>query len=408
MAQFNQGLGLLMLVLSFHVKISFGFLPAARVLRVVIHSTSGPSAVVRQQQQGDKHDPWILASSFFGKFDEDDFVEDDDDDGDDDDDDDDDEYADMDDAAVANFRARMGNMFGDDDDGETNDDATTTSSGAVVDPSSPDVSSSIDDLISYARSQGGAEEKPVLDWAKSVEDLEPGVVLVANPAKFCTNFGGERYTPSPTLLSKFGLTLPPPVDLGPDRRADLLPVLMVVESSDKQGTRAVLLNRRTGYLLGDLEQPPAMEDESPTEQAPILEKFCIQPLWFGGVDNVSSGLDMLHQCPKVVGAKSISEDGLFWGGDPAQAQDAMSDPELDRVMTGFDFKFFVQSTLWSSKEIKKEIDADVWFKARVSKEVLFKSRDRMGTRRAKPLWAEIMELMGDDKSDLRDKFYDES
>ena len=397
----NEGLCLL-IVLGF-AKISFGFLPAPRV--VVINSRV--PALVRQQQQPqvDKSDPWILASSFFGKFDEDDFVEDDDDD-DDDDDDEDDEYVDMDDTAVANFRARMGNMFGDDDDA-TNDEFSGDSS-AVLDPTSPEVSSSIDELISYARSQGGGEEKPVLDWAKSVKELEPGVVLVANPAKFCTNFGGDRYTPSPTLLSKFGLTLPPPVDLGPDRRADLLPVLMVVESSDKQGTRAVLLNRRTGYLLGDLEQPPAMEDESPMDQAPILEKFCIQPLWFGGVDNVSSGLDMLHQCPKVVGAKSISEDGLFWGGDPAQAQDAMSDPELDRVMTGFDFKFFVQSTMWSSKEIKKEIDSDVWFKARVSKEVLFKSRDRMGTRRAKPLWAEIMELMGDEYSDLRDKFYDES
>eukprot|EP00957_Ditylum_brightwellii_P136174 10385486-Ditylum_brightwellii.AAC.1 len=31
--------------------------------------------------------------------------------------------------------------------------------------------------------------------------------------------------PSPALLAKFGLTLPPPADLGPDRRADLLPVL---------------------------------------------------------------------------------------------------------------------------------------------------------------------------------------
>ena len=387
--------------LASYLKISSGFLPT----QVNVYSGIGPT-LARQQHQADHNvKPWILASSFYGKFDEDDFEEDDDEE-DDDEDDDDDEYAELDDAAVANFRSRMGNLFGDD----TSDDPSSSSS--VGDTASPAVSSSIDDLISYARSQGGAEEKPVLDWAKPVDELEPGVILIANPAKFCTDFGGRSHTPSPTLLSKFGLTLPPPVDLGPDRRADLLPVLIVVESNPQRGTRAVLLNRRTGYLLGDLEQPPAPDDDavssSPMGPAPILEKFCIQPLWFGGVDNVSSGLDMLHQCPKVIGAKPISEDGLFWGGDPAQAQDAMSDPSLDRVMTGFDFKFFVQSTLWSSKEINQEIDSDVWFKARVSKEVLFKSRDRMGTRRAKPLWAEIMELMGDDFNDVRDEFYDES
>ena len=46
--------------------------------------------------------------------------------------------------------------------------------------------------------------------------------------------------------------------------------------------------------------------------------------------------------------------------------------------------------------------------AHVSKEVLFKSRDRMGTRRAKPLWTEIMELMGGEFKDVRDQFYDEA
>jgi hypothetical protein len=48
----------------------------------------------------------------------------------------------------------------------------------------------------------------------------------------------------------------------------------------------------------------------------------------------------------VEGAKKLTSDGLFWGGDPAQAQDAMQDSSLERVLTGFDFKFFVQSTRW--------------------------------------------------------------
>jgi len=39
--------------------------------------------------------------------------------------------------------------------------------------------------------------------------------------------------------------------------------------------------------------------------------------------------------------------------------------------------------------------------------VLFKSRDRMGTRRAKPLWTEIMELLGGKYKDIRDQLYDD-
>jgi hypothetical protein len=105
---------------------------------------------------------------------------------------------------------------------------------------------------------------------------------------------------------------------------------------------------------------------------PILEKFCIQPLWFGGVDSISTGLDMLHLCPAVEDATRITDDGMYWGGEPAQAQDAMEDPSLDRIYSGFDFKFFVQSTIWSTNDLKKELKAEVWFPAQVSKNVLFK------------------------------------
>jgi len=314
----------------------------------------------------------LLRSSFYDKFD-------------DDEDEDDDDYDDLDDAAVADFRSKMSSLFGESEQTQQS------------------VSSSVDELISYAQSQGKeTTTTESTDWAQSTDTVKPGVVLLANPAKFCSDFGSSS-SPSPNLLAKFGLTLPPPADLGPDRRADLLPVLMLVDVADRPGARAVLLNRRTGYLLGDLEQP----GESP---APLLEKFCIQPLWFGGVDNVSSGLDMLHLCPTVVGAKKLTEDGLWWGGDPAQAQDAMEDSSsLGRVISGFDFKFFVQSTIWSKNELEKEIQGGTWFCAQVSKEVLFKSRDRMGTRRAKPLWTEIMELLGGECKDIRDQLYaDES
>jgi hypothetical protein len=343
--------------------------------------------------------PTLLGSSFYGNFDADEDEEEDDDDEDDD-------FQDLDDDAVADFRSKMSNLFGDGTGSSSSENAPTTAGG--TDSSSAE--SKIDDLITFARSQDGSTGSVSTDWSEPVSSIQKGMVLLANPEQFCSDFGGgRRKMPSPKLLAKFGLTLPPPADLGPDRRADLLPVLIVVECGEGSRVRAVLLNRRTGYLLGDLEQADTNLGSTSSKKAPtpVLEKFCIQPLWFGGVDNVSAGLDMLHQCPTVPDAEPLSDEGLYWGGDPALAQDAM-DEVTDKVLTGFDFKFFVQSTVWgSSKELQKEIDNGTWFTARVSKEVLFKSRDRMGTRRAKPLWTEVMELLGGKYKDTRDMLYDQ-
>jgi len=413
----------------------------------------------------------------------------DDEDDEEDEDDDEDDMIEMDDASVADFRSKMDSMFG--------TTPTTTNSPTIIDEEKARLSAffdedddddvdlmseeggSVEELIRFARNQAASQQQKddddgnhnnnnnndqePEDWARPEPTIRPGTVLVANPAKFCRDFveGGRTMgvTPDPRLLSKFGLTLPPPADLGADRRADLLPVLIVVEhdteedddddeSSDEDNDRdkskdgagnafntflsnlgagnsnnknfknsetvAVLLNRRTGYLLGDLEPSPGGmmgggggDDGSSAASvpAPLLEKFCIQPLWFGGVDNLSPGLDMLHQCPTVQGAKLLTKDGLYWGGEPTQAQDAMEDPSLPRIMTGFDFKFFVQATRFSRAELEQQCSDKVWFPASVSKQVLFKSRDRMGTQRAKPLWTEIMELLGGDCRDVRDQLY---
>ena len=363
------------------------FLAAVSLL---IHSFTSTYAFVPPRPSVMIKPTTFVASSFYNDFEN--FENDDDDEDDDDDDDDDDEYSDLDDASVADFRSRMGGLFGD-----------TPKEDAPVAEAAP---SSVDDLIRRATQQEGSST----DWAKAVSGdgkVKGGIVLVANPAKFCSDFGSS--TPSSSLLSKFGLTLPPPADLGPDRRADLLPVVCILERHPLRGAHAVLLNRRTGYLLGDLEQQQG-EDGMPAPP-PRLGAFMIQPLWFGGTsaggneDSSSSGLDMLHQCPGVNEAKLLTDDGLFWGGDSEHAQEAMNEASLERAYTGFDFKFFVQSTRWLPLQLEKEIRDGTWFCAEVSKEVLFKPRDRMGTRRAKPLWTEIMELMGGEYKAIRDQLY---
>jgi Uncharacterized ACR, COG1678 len=354
----------------------------------------------------------------FASFDKD---EDDDDDDEDDEDDDDDEGPEeslQDLAKVAEFRARMTNLFG---DGAT----TTTASTELVGGYSSSSSSSTASAAATSTTQ------PQQPWAIVTAEVKPGCVLVANPAAFLSDYGGTSTMIRPNLLAKFGLQQSPPRELGPDRRADLLPVLLIVEQMDGI-TRAVLLNRRTGYLLGDLGPLSSSSSSSSEEEEedgttnnnnnnnsplPILEKFCIQPLWFGGVDSVgssstsSSALEMLHQCPYVDGAVQITKDGLYWGGNPVQAQDALtmtsSSSDNNRIYTGFDFKFFLQSTVYPAPILQQELAAGTFFAVSVSKEVLFQSRDRMGSRRAKPLWTEIMELLGGDYATIKRTLYEE-
>ncbi|KAL7497303.1 hypothetical protein ACHAWT_006145 [Skeletonema menzelii] len=403
-----------------------------------------------------------------------------------------------DDAVMKSLRDRMSEMssaddfadFGEEDDEEVDEDDEEGSGSALPDLEGNTLSS-IDDLIGFAQAKArqkaaddvkkGKKKKTFAtgtwedeNWANPIphidestgelldlEDiLERGVVLLANPAKFCSDLaesedkskskgnsfiGGLFDDPfptfgdsdpsssiSPALLAKFGITLPPSPDLGPDRRADLLPVVILIDRDPGRGSQAMLLNRRTGNLMGDL--PPTLFESAGNADSPDedgftphpLAAFMIQPLWWAGSSpsiskdsdddddpTISRGggvkaIDMLHACPYVKGCVPLPKaDGLYWGGDPVQAQKAMKDERLEKPMSGFDFKFFIQTTRWLPSQLEQEIKDGTWYVATVSKEVLFRSRDRLGAKRAKPLWTEIIELLGDDYKHIRDQLYGE-
>lgn len=400
-----------------------------------------------------------------------------------------------DDAVMQSLRARMNDLSNqeeaDDEDEEEEEEEDEDDEDDDVDSGSalPDLEgntiSSIDDLIGFAQAKAREKKKDTEgsgdvstgggtwedeNWARSVpladestgEDLdfsdilEGGVVLIANPAKFCSDLadddkpkdrkilGGLFDDPfptsaslsnsiSPALLAKFGITLPPSPDLGPDRRADLLPVVLLTDRDALKGCQAVLMNRRTGNLMGDL--PPSLFDSVAPGDDDIgdgsagftphpLSAFMIQPLWWAGSSpggnamgeggsaaNRGGGvkaIDMVHACPYVNGSIPLGQsDGLYWGGNPVQAQQAMKDSRLEKPLSGFDFKFFIQSTVWLPSQLEQEIRDGTWYLATVSKEVLFRSRDRLGAKRAKPLWTEIIELLGDDYKHIRDQLYGE-
>mmetsp|Transcript_1270 Transcript_1270/g.3160 ORF Transcript_1270/g.3160 Transcript_1270/m.3160 type:complete len:570 (+) Transcript_1270:58-1767(+) len=427
---------------------------------------------------------------------------------------------DNDDAVMRELRKRMNDLSNqrededdedDDDDDDDDEDYGDADSGSALPDLEGNTLSSIDDLIGFAQAKARekAKEESSKDggtaaaggaagvggtwedenWARPVELdeddasssgrggttdfedlLEGGLVLIANPVKFCTDlseadrvdkkgkgnsfFGGLFDDPfptsqykstssiSPALLAKFGITLPPSPDLGPDRRADLLPVVLLVDRDDVKGCQAVLMNRRTGNLMGDL--PPSLfqtadpmaagddgggeDDGSDNGSAGFsphpLSAFMIQPLWWAGSSPNGNGgigdegqpsgrdgvraISMVHACPYVNGSVPLAiSDGLYWGGNPVQAQEAMKDDRLEKPLSGFDFKFFIQTTRWLPSQLEQEIEDGVWYLATVSKEVLFRSRDRLGAKRAKPLWTEIIELLGDDYKHIRDQLYGE-
>lgn len=393
-----------------------------------------------------------------------------------------------DDPVMRELRARMNDLSNqkddDDNDEEEGDEETfdDVDSGSALPDLEGNTISNVDDLIGFAQAKVREKTKKTNDsekttgdatwedenWAKPVPHvddttgemldlndlLEGGVVLVANPAKFCSDlvddkpkgkgkgnpfWGGLFDDPfptslspkssnsiSPALLAKFGITMPPSPDLGPDRRADLLPVVLLIDRDRLMGSKAALMNRRTGNLMGDL--PPSifeMEpgDNSEGEFSPHpLSAFMIQPLWWAGSSpggsamedkenpsNRGGGLrniDMVHACPYVNNSVPLAKsDGLYWGGNPVQAQEAMKDSRLEKPLSGFDFKFFIQTTRWLPDSLEQEIKDGTWYLATVSKEVLFRSRDRLGAKRAKPLWTEIIELMGDEYTHIRDLLY---
>jgi hypothetical protein len=163
------------------------------------------------------------------------------------------------------------------------------------------------------------------------------------------------------LLQKYGLTTPLPQELGPDRIADLLPVLLVVEVGIFS-TTALLLNRRTGYLLGDLQQGDGAASNSGSGSVGdsaggstssglgSMDAFMIQPLWFGGTSG-GAGMSMVHLAgERVKGAKKLTGDGVWYGGDLGKANDVVNKArdaqrvEGEEPVSGFCFKFFVQTT----------------------------------------------------------------
>lgn len=203
--------------------------------------------------------------------------------------------------------------------------------------------------------------------------LSAGQVLVANPEKFCSRNPFSRPVKD---LGRFGLQGPIDDDeLPPDLKAQMLPVLVLIEHG-KGGSRALLMERRTGALMGDV----SMDDYG---------CVAINPLWLGGTAKQNS-LYVVHDVPGMDSATEVA-DGLFLGGwvdaRPKVADSTIADSH---------FKFFLGATEWSPGQLEEELKAGAWLALDADPALIIK--DRVADWRPgkpKPVWTELMQYLDD-------------
>ncbi|CAM9741990.1 unnamed protein product [Chrysoparadoxa australica] len=229
------------------------------------------------------------------------------------------------------------------------------------------------EMLSKQFGQGGSNAPSADEWCNSTDQVKSGTVLVSDPGQF--------YTRGSSSLERFGLPEPIPRELPGDRQCDLLPVVLLVEHND-DGSMGIMVNRRTGMLMGDLG------DEMST--------FMIQPIWLGGTTG-TQGLCYVHTYPQITGAMQLTQDGLYFGGEFESAVRVVS----EGVGSSAQFRFMLNFNTWGPGELEKEIAAGQWHQAECGKMSILKPRDRRGPDVAKPMWLDLMTMLG--KEDIIDQ-----
>eukprot|EP00316_Scyphosphaera_apsteinii_P024267 CAMPEP_0119325344 /NCGR_PEP_ID=MMETSP1333-20130426/65565_1 /TAXON_ID=418940 /ORGANISM="Scyphosphaera apsteinii, Strain RCC1455" /LENGTH=319 /DNA_ID=CAMNT_0007333309 /DNA_START=157 /DNA_END=1116 /DNA_ORIENTATION=- len=224
-----------------------------------------------------------------------------------------------------------------------------------------------------ASSTMSSRETPEMAQVRVADGLAAGMVLIANPARFCSRNPFSRAVQD---LNRFGLQGPVAGDdLSPDIKAQMLPVLVIIEHSSK-GSRGLLLERRTGALMGDI----SMDD---------FGCVAISPLWLGGIERQNS-LYVLHTCDGIASAERVRDN--LWLGGWAEARPRVADSSVAESR----FKFFLGATEWSKGQLEQEIANGAWFVLDCAPELVIKDRV-MGMRpgKTKPVWTELVQLLGE-------------
>jgi putative AlgH/UPF0301 family transcriptional regulator len=226
-----------------------------------------------------------------------------------------------------------------------------------------------------AESSAGAADDDEAPCVSRATTLAAGQVLVANPERFCSRNPFAR----PLMdMARFGIEGPVKVPgFPPDMIAQRLPVLLLLQH-DEGGSRALLMEQRTGALMGDV----SMEEYGPC---------AILPLWSGGTERQNS-LYIIHDVSEAgTGSNEIS-DGLFQGG-----WDQLRPKVADYSVSEARIKFFVGATEWRPGQLQRELEGGAWLALDVPPSLVVK--DRVSDWRPgqpKPVWTEMLKYLPSD------------
>ena len=192
--------------------------------------------------------------------------------------------------------------------------------------------------------------------------------IIANPKAFLENEEIAKY--HGLELAAFSPSTPL-VDL-----AKHLPVLYIADVHSEYGTLGFLLNRPTGFRLGDEQFNPE------------FKAFRNRRVYLGGVQNRGSSFTMVHQKTgfpdnrKWKGIPGDNEFKLFFSPDIAMANELCMTNDANVE----DFKFFQWATVWSPKQLELEYKQKLWLTIQAPVGLIFEDSEAM----AIPLWRRIV------------------
>lgn len=153
----------------------------------------------------------------------------------------------------------------------------------------------------------------------------------------------------------------------------------------EQGSAGWILNRPTEYTIGQLAGFEELQPELSS---------C--PLYMGG-DVGKDCTHVMHGVRDLEGAQEVI-DGVFVGGYrnvKAHVREGRSSP--------MDYRWFARYSGWGAGQLEREVAAGAWFLGSCSKELVLKHCINL----EKPLWREVLELMGEEYAEISKRAYGE-
>ncbi|CAM6097365.1 unnamed protein product [Calypogeia fissa] len=192
-------------------------------------------------------------------------------------------------------------------------------------------------------------------WAHALVEPEKGCLLIAHPTAF-----GSRQT-------YFNQA-----------------VIFIFEHGE-DGSAGFILNRPTSYALG---QVPGF--------GKFMPEFIESSLYMGG-DVGTNSIQVIHGIPGLHDSKEVIS-GVYLGGP-----DAINNSVKRGETVPNDYRWFLGYCGWRPGQLEREVAHGVWYLASGSRDIVTNQCIRL----KRPLWRQVLELMGGEYSLISKRAYGE-